>query len=168
MRRCSFAACDKVHKAKGYCEKHYKQWKKGKLERPVALGKGNTKGRDGVRHHARGEGSRAATTRLRRPGRKVEQGGFVSADACCRVAGCNNPVKTYGYCPMHYSRLLLIIMVKNARAGLQIRAESHYEEDAQERDEVAYPEDLDEMESDSSIFLYDYLDKGLPSDSDYE
>jgi len=59
-------------------------------------------------------------------------------------------------------------MVKNARAGLRVRAESHYEEDAGVTDEVAYPEDLDEMESDSSIFLYDYLDKGLPSDSDYE
>ena len=72
----------------------------------------------------------------------------------------------HGYCAVHYNRLLHIM--RNSRSCLPAQAGKHYEEEMEVTDEVAYPEDLEEMESDSSIFLYDYLDKGIPSDSDYE
>jgi hypothetical protein len=31
---CKAAGCDKDVRAKGYCPRHYRQWKKGKLAKP--------------------------------------------------------------------------------------------------------------------------------------
>jgi len=167
LRRCGLPGCDKPHKAKGYCERHYKQWKKGRLEIVVSLESAQKRELKAVRRFgaAKSDGrERVAVPGASRSSRRADE---TAAKTCCRVNGCGSPARRNGYCIAHYRRLMLI-RTKNARDGLRAQLESYYEEEAEATDEVAYPEDLDEMESDSSIFLYDYLDKGLPSDADYE
>ncbi len=76
-RICSVSDCEEIHHAKGFCNRHYKKWKRGKLD----LGQ-----------------KKAAVPKdpLRAKSKK-----FVES---CRVHGCFATGDKLGYCEIHYHR----------------------------------------------------------------
>lgn len=42
-KTCSVKGCKRPYRAKGYCNVHYKKWRKGELERPRHSGAGKSK-----------------------------------------------------------------------------------------------------------------------------
>jgi hypothetical protein len=42
-KSCSIEGCKRPYKAKGYCNVHYKQWRRGKLPRARHSGAGKSK-----------------------------------------------------------------------------------------------------------------------------
>ncbi|MBI4596366.1 MAG: hypothetical protein HY730_08330 [Candidatus Tectomicrobia bacterium] len=74
-RICSVSDCQEIHHAKGFCNRHYKKWKRGRLN----LGH-----------------KKAAQSNTRTRSKKLEER--------CRVHGCFATGNKRGYCEIHYKR----------------------------------------------------------------
>lgn len=74
-RVCSVSDCDEDHHAKGFCNRHYKKWKRGKLN---------------------------SESKLIAESRKRPR--IISSGARCRVHGCFETELKLGYCEIHYNR----------------------------------------------------------------
>ena len=108
MKSCVVESCKNKHRAKGYCGKHYKQWRNNRL--------GKTETKDGLqgcriancqnKHEAIGFCSKHYK-RFRR-GTLTIEGQSVKKRLTCKVSNCLNERATRGYCESHYHRLLLI------------------------------------------------------------
>lgn len=74
-RICSVSDCEEAHHAKGFCNRHYKKWKRGKLN----------------------SGAKLTAESRKRPRRR-------RTVVRCRVRGCFNSELSLGYCEIHYNR----------------------------------------------------------------
>jgi hypothetical protein len=108
LKVCDIEGCNEKHRAKGFCGKHYKQWRKGRL--------GETVPRDGNqgcrvvscegRHEAMGFCSKHYK-RWRRGTLSID-GQDIRKRSRCRVMDCQESGYRGGYCEQHFNRLLLM------------------------------------------------------------
>ncbi len=108
MKTCAVQGCNNSHRAKGFCGKHYKQWRKERL--------GETVSRDGSqgckvagcegRHEAMGFCSKHYK-RWRR-GTLSTDGTALKKMLVCRVLNCHEERYMGGYCEQHFNRLTLM------------------------------------------------------------
>jgi len=133
LEECAIQGCTEKHRAKGYCGKHYKQWRKGRL--------GETIPRDGAqgckvapcagRHEAMGFCSKHYK-RWRRGTISIE-GIEVKKRPPCRVVNCPQDRYMSGYCEQHFKRLLLMkelwmnkVMPTHATRGARSRVDRSF------------------------------------------
>lgn len=108
LKLCIVNDCNGKHRAKGYCGKHYKQWRNDRL--------GKTDPRDGAQgcrvigcesqHEAIGFCSKHYK-RFRR-GTLGLDGSRIDKKSICRVSNCSKEIYMKGYCERHFNRLLLM------------------------------------------------------------
>lgn len=108
MKTCTIQGCNNSHRAKGFCGKHYKQWRKERL--------GETVSRDGSqgckvagcesKHEAVGFCSKHYK-RWRR-GTLNADGIALKKRPICRVLNCTEERYMRGYCEQHFNRLMLM------------------------------------------------------------
>jgi len=102
-RTCSIDGCDKPHEGRGYCNKHYRNWRRCgdplgmQIQRQVAC---TFEGCDRP-HESHGYCSTHASQL--RQGKELKPARAFS-DGTCKVDGCSEPHCARGYCNKHWRR----------------------------------------------------------------
>ena len=102
MKKCSVEGCDGKHYSLGFCNKHYKQYKKYgevKEDRPEIC---SVEGCE-EKHHALGFCNKHYM-QIRNHGRIIDDDINKQKNLKCSIEGCNEKHCAKGFCKKHYDR----------------------------------------------------------------
>ncbi len=116
MRICKIEGCEGKHEAKGYCQGHYKRYKRN-ADISVALVKRNTRAKmcsiAGCKDQHKAKGLCLFHYGRKRQGTRINQE-YQNKDGKqgCSIVGCEAKHRCHGYCDVHWQRTKRTLLKK--------------------------------------------------------